>query len=263
MALLSSGDYRVGELVTLMSESQSLISYHLRLLRNGGLVRAARSSFDGRDNYYHLELDRCAEMLTGTGMALHPALEPATTSRPLVPREPMTVLFVCTGNSARSAIAEALLHRRTGGRVDALSAGTRPEPEMHPNTIRVLREEFGIDISDQPPRHVDTLESRRFDTVITLCDKAREACPEFGDEGRRVHWSIPDPAATGGSGDDTYAAFQATAGEIDTRIRHLLPTLSTASTSSSTTSMSRSPTSAIPESRSAAKRSPVRAVARS
>lgn len=227
MALLSSGDYRVGELVTLMNESQNLISYHLRLLRNGGLVRAARSSFDGRDTYYHLELDRCAEMLTGTGTALHPALDPAPTPHPFVHTKPMNVLFVCTGNSARSAIAEALLHVRTSGRVGAVSAGTRPKPDMHPNTIRVLREEFGIDISDQPPRHVDTFERRRFDTVITLCDKAREVCPEFGGESRRIHWSIPDPAATCGSDDEIYAQFQATAAEIDTRIRHLLPTLST------------------------------------
>ena len=74
MAVLSTGDYRVRELVALAGQPQNLISYHLRTLRDGGLVRAVRSGFDGRDSYYHLELDRCAEMLAGTGAALHPAL---------------------------------------------------------------------------------------------------------------------------------------------------------------------------------------------
>ena len=92
--------------------------------------------------------------------------------------------------------------------------------------MQVLREEFGIDISDQSPRHVDTVANRRFDAVITLCDTAREVCPESGDT-RWIHWSIPDPAAVGRSDEDTYPRFQATAAEIDTRIRYLLPILTT------------------------------------
>ena len=227
MAVLSTGDYRVRELVALAGEPQNLVSYHLRTLRDGGLVRAVRSGFDGRDSYYHLELDRCAEMLAGTGSALHPALGRSSVANPVQPATPATVLFVCTGNSARSAIAQALLERRTSGRVEAVSAGTRPKPDMHPNTVRVLREEFGIDISDQSPRHVDTLGNRQFDAVITLCDTAREVCPGFGDDTRWIHWSIPDPAAVGRSDEDTYPRFQATAAEIDTRIRYLLPILIT------------------------------------
>ena len=73
---LADSDYRVRELVTLVGEPQNLVSYHLRLLRDGGLVTAARSSFDGRDSYYHLDLDRCADALADTGAALHPALRP-------------------------------------------------------------------------------------------------------------------------------------------------------------------------------------------
>jgi protein-tyrosine-phosphatase/DNA-binding transcriptional ArsR family regulator len=225
LAMLSGGDYRVREMVTLVGEPQNLISYHLRLLRDGGLVRANRSSFDGRDSYYHLDLDRCSQMLAGAGAALHPALDLNATPPKVESARPVSVLFVCTGNSARSAIAEALLRHHAGGRVDALSAGTRPKSEMHLNTVRVLRDEFGIDISDQRPRHLDTLADRRFDMVITLCDKAREACPELGDVTRWVHWSIPDPAASGGADDDIYPTFQATAAEIDTRIRYLLPML--------------------------------------
>jgi protein-tyrosine-phosphatase len=136
------------------------------------------------------------------------------------------VLFVCTGNSARSPIAEALLRRHTAGHVQAISAGSHPKPRLHPNTVRVLRDQFGIDIGGQRPRHLDTLIGR-FDLVITLCDKAREACSEFGDHARRLHWSVPDPAAAGTSDQASYPAFARTAADIDTRVRHLLPVLAT------------------------------------
>jgi protein-tyrosine-phosphatase len=139
------------------------------------------------------------------------------------------VLFVCTGNSARSPIAEALLRRHTAGRVKAISAGTRPKPRLHPNTVRVLSHRFGIDIAAQRPRDINTLTGRRFDYVISLCDKAREVCPEVDGHPRRLHWSIPDPATTG-DGDRvraTYSAFTRAAADIDTRIRYLLPVLTT------------------------------------
>ncbi|MCW3469229.1 ArsR family transcriptional regulator [Rhodococcus pyridinivorans] len=224
LAALSGGDYRVREMVSLVGEPQNLVSYHLRLLRDGGLVRVSRSSFDGRDSYYHLDLDRCTEMLAGVGAALHPGLGCNRPPVTFTSETPSPVLFVCTGNSARSAIAEALLRLRTGGTVDTTSAGTCPKRNMHPNTVRVLREEFGIDIADRHPRHLDSLAGRRFGTVITLCDKAREVCPEFDGETRRIHWSIPDPAAAGGADEETYPAFRVIAAEIDTRIRYLCET---------------------------------------
>ncbi|WP_346535388.1 ArsR family transcriptional regulator [Micromonospora sp. DPT] len=226
---LADGDYRVRELVTLVGEPQNLVSYHLRLLRDGGLVTTTRSSFDGRDSYYHLDLDRCADALADTGAVLHPALrrEPAPHPPPAdLRRSPrVSVLFVCTGNSARSPIAEAVLRHRTGGQVEVASAGSRPKPHHHPNAIRVLRDEFGIDITGQRPRHVDTVTGRRFDYVISVCDKAREACPDFPHHPRRVHWSIPDPATAGNTDRASYPAFQHTATDIDTRVRHLLPVL--------------------------------------
>jgi ArsR family transcriptional regulator, arsenate/arsenite/antimonite-responsive transcriptional repressor / arsenate reductase (thioredoxin) len=226
---LADSDYRVRELVTLVDQPQNLVSYHLRLLRAGGLVTASRSSFDGRDSYYHLDLDRCADGLADTGTALHPALRTqAAPPAPPVDRRPspaIAVLFVCTGNSARSPIAEALLRHRTAGRVDVTSAGSRPKPSMHPNTERVLREAFGIDISGQRPRHIDAVAGQRFDQVITLCDRARETCPELGRHPWRAHWSIPDPAAAGDTDQGGYPVFERTAEDIDTRIRHLLPVL--------------------------------------
>ena len=215
---LAASDLRVRELVALLDQPQNLVSYHLRLLRDGGLVTATRSSFDGRDSYYHLDLDRCAAALSGTAAALHPAL------RQQSPPELPTgggVLFVCTGNSARSPIAEALLRHRTGGRIEVASAGIRPKAELHPDAVRVLRQQFDIDLGDRRPRHFDTLTGHRFDYVISVCDKAREACPEFPGRPRRMHWSIPDPATSG----DPRHAFGHTAAALDTRIRHLLPVL--------------------------------------
>ncbi|MEV4179389.1 ArsR family transcriptional regulator [Nonomuraea sp. NPDC049709] len=225
---LAGSDYRVRELVSLVGEPQNLVSYHLRLLRDGGLVTAQRSSFDARDSYYHLDLERCAHALAATGAALHPALRlgpapvhPASPSGPGPARRP-AVLFACTGNSARSPIAEALLRHRAGGRVEVTSAGSDPRQRLHPDAVRVLRERYGIDLADQRPRHLDTMAGHRFDYVISLCDRVREVCPDFGDHSRRVHWSIPDPAAPGGAGPP---AFARTAAEIDTRIHYLLPQL--------------------------------------
>jgi len=224
---LAGSDLRVRELVTLAGQPQNLVSYHLRLLRDGGLVTATRSSFDGRDSYYHLNLDRCADALASTGTALHPAL--CLTPAPPAPRPaaPVAVLFVCTGNSARSPIAEALLRHRSAGRIETTSAGTLPKPHLHPHTARVLHDEYGLDVSHQRPRHLNTLTGRRFDYLITLCDKTREVCLELVGHRRRPHWSIPDPAAAGATDQDAYPAFARTAADIDTRIRHLLPVLAT------------------------------------
>ncbi|GAA5136779.1 arsenate reductase/protein-tyrosine-phosphatase family protein [Pseudonocardia adelaidensis] len=229
LSALADGDQRVRELVARIDQPQNLVSYHLRLLRNAGLVSATRSSYDGRDSYYHLDLDRCAEAFADSGAALHPALRRHAGPPDAPPASPsagsVAVLFVCTGNGSRSPIAEALLRRRTSGAVTVASAGTRPKPALHPNTVRVLRESFGIDTCGLRPRHLDTLAGRRFDHVITLCDRAREACPEFPDNPRRTHWSIPDPATAEGTDDATYPAFRRTAADVDVRVRHLLPVL--------------------------------------
>jgi protein-tyrosine-phosphatase/DNA-binding transcriptional ArsR family regulator len=212
---LAGSDFRVRELVARVGEPQNLVSYHLRLLRDGGLVTSTRSSYDGRDTYYHLDLDRCADALADSAAALHPALRRDVTPPRRTRR--IAVLFVCTGNSARSPMAEALLRHHTAGRVTVTSAGTRPKDRLDPDAVRVLRTTFGIDISDRRPTSSDALAGRRFEYVITLCDRAREACPDFTRNPRRVHWSIAEPAG--------YPAFRRTAAELDARIRHLLPVL--------------------------------------
>jgi protein-tyrosine-phosphatase/DNA-binding transcriptional ArsR family regulator len=225
LVALAEGDYRVRELAERVDQPQNLVSYHLRLLRDSGLVKASRSSFDGRDSYYHLDLDRCAAALAHSGSALHPALQQAG-GRP-GPVRPVAVLFVCTGNGSRSPMAEALLRRRGVAGVTVTSAGTRPRPALHANTVRALRESYGIDVDGVRPRHIDTLAGRRFDHVITLCDRAREALPGGLDGSRRTHWSIPDPAAADGPDEATYPGFAHTAADVDERIRHLVPVLTT------------------------------------
>jgi len=221
---LARGDRRVRELVSLVGQPQNLVSYHLGQLRAGQLVAARRSTFDARDAYYHLDLANCAEALAAAGLALHPGLRmaPVPAAAP-VPRR--RVLFLCTGNSARSPVAEALLRRRAG-QVQVASAGSHPKA-LHPNTVRVLRA-YGIELAGRPPQHLGVYRRQRFDYVITLCDRVREICPEFPGQAGQMHWSIPDPAAPGGTDEDTYPAFERMAAELETRIGFLLATIGAA-----------------------------------
>jgi ArsR family transcriptional regulator, arsenate/arsenite/antimonite-responsive transcriptional repressor / arsenate reductase (thioredoxin) len=216
MTELAASDRRVRELVAAVDEPQNLVSYHLRLLRTAGLVVARRSSFDGRDTYYHLDLARCAGAFGDAATALHPALAP--TDRKWT--GDCSVLFLCTGNSARSPMAEALLRHRSGGRVDVASAGSRPKPALHPNTARVLRKEYGIDLEPRQPQSLDAVAGRRFDYVITLCDKIREIPRDHG-SAVTMHWSLPDPAAAADTDRATYPEFWRVAMELDTRIGFL------------------------------------------
>jgi protein-tyrosine-phosphatase/DNA-binding transcriptional ArsR family regulator len=222
---LVQSDRAVRELMLLVDEPQSLVSYHLRLLREGGLVTARRSSADGRDSYYAIDLTACRDALQSAGTALHPSLRlaPAVSARPptFSSRRRQRVLFLCTGNSARSQIAEALLERMAGGTMQAVSAGSHPK-QLHPNAIRVLRKR-GIDISGNRTKHLDEFRSDRFDTVITLCDRVREICPPFPFRPELVHWSIPDPALEGPTNRASFPAFERTAAELETRIGFRLP----------------------------------------
>jgi ArsR family transcriptional regulator, arsenate/arsenite/antimonite-responsive transcriptional repressor / arsenate reductase (thioredoxin) len=238
---LVQSDRAVRELTRLLDEPQSLVSYHLRLLRDGGLVTSRRSSADGRDSYYAIDLNACRDGLQSAGGALHPSLNltpmPTAVERAASSRRCRRVLFLCTGNSARSQIAEALLKRMSGGATDAVSAGSHPK-QLHPNAIRALRKR-GIDISQNRTKHLDEFRSERFDAVITLCDRVREVCPTFPSRPELIHWSVPDPGLEGSSNRATYPAFERTVAELETRIRFRLPLLEHTATQRRTTNDNR------------------------
>ncbi|OBH03796.1 ArsR family transcriptional regulator [Mycobacterium sp. E1747] len=211
---LAGTDLRVRELAAAVDEPQNLISYHLRLLRSAGLVDARRSSFDGRDTYYRLNPTGCAGAFREAAEALHPALAPTHGGRPPV----RSVLFLCSGNSARSPMAEALLRRRGQGRIRAASAGSHPKSHLHRDAIRIMRDRYGIDLGAQRPQPLTAVARRRFDCVITLCDRVREYARDHGVT-TTTHWSLPDPSGAG------YPEFGRVASELDDRIDFLLPVL--------------------------------------
>jgi protein-tyrosine-phosphatase/DNA-binding transcriptional ArsR family regulator len=221
---LSRSDRRVGELCDLVGKPQSLVSYHLGRLRAERLVSMRRSSADRRDAYYRVDLARCGELLAATGAALHPGLRLGTASpRPTQQpsRRPRArVLFLCTGNSARSQMAEALAVQLSDGAVEAFSAGSHPKP-LHPAAVRVMRE-FGIELAGRRSKHLSEFTGQRFDAVISLCDRVREVCPEFPGHPAPVHWSMPNPAGENPGDGAADSAFERTARELTGRISFLL-----------------------------------------
>lgn len=217
---LARSDRTVHELMAIVGEPQNLVSYHLGKLRDRRLVFARRSAADGRDNYYGLDLSRFSSLLSATGGALHPGLRLAPPPHEDVVMNPVKVLFLCTGNSARSPMAEALARTQSGGAIEAYSAGSDPKP-IHPNSVRVMKEKHGLDVSGHVPTHLDEFADRHFDWVISLCDRVREVCPEFPAHPETIHWSIVNPA-TGAPDADTYALFQQTADELANRIQFLI-----------------------------------------
>jgi len=130
------------------------------------------------------------------------------------------VLFLCTGNSARSQIAEGLMKSMGGEQMEVKSAGILPS-HVHPLAIRVM-DEVGIDISKQTSKSQDQFLKEEFDYIITLCDHAAMACPNFPGQGKRLHWSIEDPAMAIGTMDERVAVFRRARDEIRTRIEQFL-----------------------------------------
>jgi len=122
------------------------------------------------------------------------------------------ILFLCTGNSARSQLAEAIMRHFRGGEFEVFSAGTEPKG-VHPKTIEVLRE-IGIDAAGQISKHINDLPVKDFDYIITLCDSAAQNCPVFLGKGKKIHHGFADPAAVPGSGQDILELFRKVRDEI-------------------------------------------------
>ena len=127
------------------------------------------------------------------------------------------VLFLCTGNSCRSQMAEAVLNRIGAGRFEAVSAGSKPAGYVHPLALRLLRE-LGHPVDGLRSKSLEEFRGRRFDAVITVCDRAKEACPVWpGAE--MVHWSFADPADAVGTDEQKLAVFRRILNEIQQRLR--------------------------------------------
>jgi len=130
--------------------------------------------------------------------------------------EKKRILVVCTGNSARSQMAEGLLRHEGGERFEVFSAGTKPT-HVRPEAVAAMYE-IGIDISHQRSKSVDEFVGQPLDFVITVCDNANETCPVFPGNVKRLHWPFPDPAVVNGSDEERLAAFRRVRDRIHGRI---------------------------------------------
>jgi arsenate reductase (thioredoxin) len=129
------------------------------------------------------------------------------------------VIILCTSNSARSQMAEGLLRHDAGDRFDVESAGTTPS-QVRPEAIAVMRE-LGIDISRHRSKHLDEFTGQRFDYVVTVCDRAAEACPVYPGAAHRLHHNFEDPAACDGPEEERLAVFRRVRDELRSYLRSI------------------------------------------
>ena len=133
------------------------------------------------------------------------------------------VLFLCTGNSCRSHMAEGFLRALGGDKFEAFSAGAKPTGHVHPLAIKAMNE-AGVDISGHTSKHLDVFDGQKFDYLITVCDGAREACPTYAGAAQQLHWSFNDPAQATGSDERKMAVFRRVRDEIRTRVEEFVKT---------------------------------------
>ncbi len=218
---LRFSDHQVSELVELLQQPQNLISYHLGILRQAGFVQLHRSDADRRVLFYSLSHTQLRIGLAQVAAALQlPIPDPA--SLPAVP-----ILFLCTGNSIRSQMAEAWVRHLSGGRVPVQSAGNRPQP-IHPLTY-VVMQEVGLDLSQHTPKGIEVLQHFPAQIGVSVCDFAREDCPTFLHVPVLLHWSIPQPERlrrqSGSSELEVFRRLRDTIRERVEGLFGLLPTL--------------------------------------
>lgn len=237
---LARSDLRAGELSALTHLPSNALAFHLKRLSAVGLLQRRHSSLDARDVYYHLDIARLRALYATTGIALYPGLLAAYASEMSEPADqppdqragpsttetlgtglsrPLRVLFLCTHNSARSQMAEAVLRHMGGDQVEVFSAGSQPT-SVHPETIATLQAR-GFATTGLYAKPLSQFTGERFDYVITVCDRVREVCPAFLGDPAQAHWSIADPALVE-NGDQRIKAFQEVLSELQTRIRYLL-----------------------------------------
>ena len=208
------------EIAEALGMKRNTLSVHVATLARAGLLRQWR---EGRAVYYALDLSRAAalvdflvndccrgrpELCTPLAATALRRLDPGV---PSMPDRPYSVLFICTGNSARSIFAEAILRDLGGDRFRALSAGTRPCSELNPFALEVLRQ-AGHDVSALRAKTVAEFqgaEAPALDFVFTVCDRAaNEECPLWPGQPVTAHWGIPDPVKAGGTAAEKALAFR-------------------------------------------------------
>jgi protein-tyrosine-phosphatase/DNA-binding transcriptional ArsR family regulator len=218
---LSLTDLRGGDMVEWLDIPHNALSYHLKYLRELGLVSDHRSSADARDIYYQLDLRRLRSLYVALGDAL--LVDGDALLRNLAaPRgadRAMRVLFLCTHNSARSQLAQGIAQERGGKWISVFSAGSDPT-EIRPEALKLLRER-GIDTTDYRTKPLAEFVNQTFDYVVTVCDRVREVCPTFPGDPTLLHWSIPDPVQVDDDADRMQAFFNVVA-ELELRIEHFL-----------------------------------------
>jgi len=218
---LAHSDRRVSELVHILGRPFNLVSYHLKRLKAHGLVTERRSSADSRAVYYSANLESLRAMLMASHEALHPALNPEAAAEPgrAHTGKRTRVLFLCTHNSARSQMAEAIMRHVGGERVEVFSAGTEPS-RVHPLSLETLNA-LGVPAVGLRSKSSAEFAGQKFDYVITVCDRARESCPIFPGAPERIRWSFADPAAVESKAGQRHA-FEQTAQQLKVRIQQLL-----------------------------------------
>jgi len=213
---LRHSDRQVGELVERLNLPQNLASYHLGLLRQAGLVEMHRSEADARVLYYGLDLVAVQKAYEQIGASLSlPAAQAAVAQA--------SVVFLCTENSARSQIAEGWLRQMSHGHVPVRSAGTQPQA-LHPLAVQVMAE-VGVDIGYQQAKGLEAISDAHPDIVVTVCDRAREACAPCIEAPILFHWSIPDPARTANYASDQMGVFRSVRDQLRVRVAGLLAAL--------------------------------------
>jgi ArsR family transcriptional regulator, arsenate/arsenite/antimonite-responsive transcriptional repressor / arsenate reductase (thioredoxin) len=223
--LLALSDQRAGEIGALIRLPPNGVSYHLKQLRAIGLLRDRRSSADARDVYYQLDVGRLHALYSAAGDALYPGmaapLNQLHEQRDMLPNllRPLRVLFLCTHNSARSQMAEAILCQMGGDQVEAFSAGSLPT-EVHPEALVALHE-IGVDTTGLSAKSMEQFIGEPLDYIITVCDRVRDICPSFPGDPAQAHWSIADPAVVEDP-ERRDKAFHEVLNELQVRIRYLL-----------------------------------------
>lgn len=216
---------RPTEIAAALGLKQNTLSHHLADLTSSGLLNVER---DGRSLFYSVDLDTTEGLIGYLALDVGRARPDLLTSLMSISKEPsvmpdqkFNVLFICSGNSARSIFAEALLADLGKGKFNAFSAGTRPNTQLNPFALEVLKRN-GHDIGDLRSKHISEFqapESPRMDFVFTVCDTAAaEECPPWPGQPITGHWGLPDPVKATGTNAEKALVFAQTYGALNRRI---------------------------------------------